>query len=275
MKDTKASFYVESASYRTFYELCQSCRDQKEIGLIHGRPGVGKTEAAFRYSNWALVERNLALKFGQPIEPEKLSALDTVYFKPSITVSPQKLKSELSLTRNRFCDAKGKALSWHNPQDWKQAGNVALIIIDEAHRLKYQALEELRDLQERWDIGIVLIGDPGMEMNLPRMFHFADRVRYAEPFDPLLRAEIDEYIQKQVEIIGVPVPDVEVKGIIATCTKGNPRTLGHLFALIQKILKINDDLVQGITPDVITTARELMLVGSTVKPMQQSLASAV
>jgi DNA transposition AAA+ family ATPase len=275
MKDPKVPFYVESTAFRTFFELCQACREQKEIGLIHGRPGVGKTEAALRYSSWTLVERNLALKYGQPIEPEKLSTLDTLYFKPSITVSPQKLKSELCLTRNRFCDAKGKALSWHSPQNWDQSGQVGLLILDEAHRLKYQALEELRDLQERWDVGIVLIGDPGMEMNLPRMFHFADRVRYAEPFDPLSRTEVYEYTKKQTEINGIPEPAPEVREAIAICTKGNPRTLGHFFALIQKILKINDDIVQEITPDVIETARELMLVGSTVKPIQPSLASAV
>ena len=275
MKETKPSFYVESEAFRAFYELCESCREQKEIGLIHGRPGAGKTEAALRYSNWALVERNLAIKYGQPIEPEKVSTLDAIYFKPGITVSPQRLKSELSLTRNRFSDVKGKALSWHKPEDWQHAAKIGLIIIDEAHRLKYHALEELRDLQERWSVGVVLIGDPGMEMNLPRMFHFADRVRYAEPFSPLSTPEIHEYIKKKTEDIGVVEPCADVKTVIATCSKGNPRTLGHLFALIQKILKINADIVQEITPDVIEAARKLMLVGSTVKSMQPSFASAV
>ncbi len=160
-------------------------------------------------------------------------------------------------------------------KNYMEAGKLGLVIIDEAHRLKYQSLEELRDLQERWNVGIVLIGDPGMEMNLPRMFHFADRVRYAEPFGPLSGPEIHEYIQKQAENIHVPESSAEVKEVIATCTRGNPRTLGHLFALIQKILKINDDIVQEITPEVIEAARELMLTGSTVKPIHPSLANAV
>jgi len=275
MKETKAIFYVESASYRTFYELCESCREQKEIGLISGRPGVGKTSAALRYSKWCLIEQNFAQKFGQPVAPETVSLLDSIYFKPSVTVSPQRLKSELTLARNRFCDVKDKALSWHRSPHWMQAGKISLVIIDEAHRLKYQALEELRDLQERWNVGLVLIGDPGMEMNLPRMFHFADRVRYAEPFDPLSRKEVFEYIQKQATIINVPEPSADVSEAIALCTRGNPRTLGHLFALVQKILKINDDIVHEITTDVIETARELMLMGSTVKPIAPSLVGAL
>jgi len=44
----------------------------------------------------------------------------------------------------------------------------ALIIVDEAYRLKYEALEELRDLHDKWKIGMVLIGDPGLEMSLDR-----------------------------------------------------------------------------------------------------------
>jgi len=232
--------------------------------MSFGRPGVGKTEASLRYSNWSLVETNLSVRTGVPIEPEKLLCCDTLYYKPGITVSPQRLKSELGLLRNRFHEVKVRAMGWHRATDWAtalQTQQVNLIIVDEAHRLKYQALEELRDLQERWNVGVVLIGDPGMERNLPRMFHFADRVRYVEKFDALSLPDVTKYIDKQAELMAVPKPAEEVYPLIATCSRGNPRILGHLFALIQRLLKINDDIVHEMTKEVVDTAREMMLVG--------------
>ena len=115
-----------------------------------------------------------------------------------------------------------------------------LIIVDEAHRLKYSSLEELRDLQERWNVGIALIGDPGMERSLARTFHFADRVRYLEKFEPLGSVDLNKYTDKQAELLSMPKPSEEVYLLIAKYTRGNPRMLGHLFAIIQRLLKINE-----------------------------------
>jgi hypothetical protein len=76
MKENKTSFYIESASYRTFRELCDVCREQKKIGMSFGKPGMGKTEASFRYSKWSLVEANLAVRTGVPVKPEELLDCD-------------------------------------------------------------------------------------------------------------------------------------------------------------------------------------------------------
>ena len=282
MNETNPKFYIESASYLSFRELCDACRDQAKIGMSFGRPGVGKTEASIRYSGWALMEANLAVRNGVPVRPEELLTGAALYYKPGITVSPQRLKSELTVLRNRFFDMKERAFSWIRPGEWiaeKESHRVRLIIVDEAHRLKYQCLEELRDLQERWHVGIILIGDPGMESSLPRMFHFADRVRYAEKFEALTTSEVSRYIDCQVETLQISKPRAEVYAMINSYSRGNPRILGHLFALIERILKINSDIVDGISPEVVDTARELMLVrlgGGNLKSFDQSkeLASA-
>jgi hypothetical protein len=269
MKEIRSPFFIESASYRSFRELCDACREQTKIGMSFGRPGIGKSEASLRYSNWSLVEANLSVRTGVPIEPGKLLSCDTLYYKPGITVSPRRLKSELSLLKNRFYDAKLRAISWRKETDWAaalQTQQVNLIIVDEAHRLKYQALEELRDLHERWNLAVVLIGDPGMERSLPRMFHFADRVRYVEKFEALSLPDVSKYIEKQVEIMAIPRPAEEVYPLIAAYSRGNPRILGHLFALIQRLLRINNDIVHEMTREVVDTAREMMLIGLAGKP---------
>ena len=45
-------------------------------------------------------------------------------------------------------------------------GRIELIIIDEAERLTNTALEYLHDRFDRSDIGLILIGMPGIEMRL-------------------------------------------------------------------------------------------------------------
>lgn len=273
MKETKTPFYIESVAYLDFQELCDACRDQAKIGMSFGTPGVGKTEASLRYSNWILAESNLYVRNGVPIEPERLLKCDTLYYKPGVTVSPSRLRSELSILKNRFHDAKARAVGWLTPDAWadmQQAQQVFLLIVDEAHRLKYAALEELRDLQEKWETGVVLIGDPGMERSLARMFHFADRVRYIEKFIQLNVEEIREYIDKRIELAQLTKPSQQVYTMIAEYCKGNPRILGHLFALIERLLKMNDDLVEEITTEVVEDAREMMLVRGGIAHMSKS-----
>ncbi len=96
MKENKPPFYIESASYRTFRELCEVCHEQRRIGMSFGKPGIGKTEASLRYSNWSLVEANFAARNGVPVKPEKILQCDTLYYKLGITVSPNRLKQELT-----------------------------------------------------------------------------------------------------------------------------------------------------------------------------------
>ncbi len=264
MKKESSPLFLNSVSHCDLVELATVCRDDRKIGLGFGKPGIGKTFSAKKFCNWSLIEANFAAKGGVVVEPATMLACDSAYYMPSVTITAARLKIELNQLRNRFEDAYLKAVNWHRPADWAkeiQNQHLKLIVVDEAFRLKYQALEQLRDIQEEWNVGILLIADPGFERALSRMWHFSVRVAHVEELKPLSEAETNQFIDKQLEIMGLPKPPEEVYKLIHWYTQGVLRGLVNLFSMIARILKINEDVVSEVTREVVEAAREMMIFG--------------
>jgi AAA domain len=141
-----------------------------------------------------------------------------------------------------------------------------LIIIDEADRLKTASLEQVRDIFDHSDLGMVLIGMPGLEKRLSRYPQFYSRVGFVHAFRPLTTAQVRTLLGRKWSPSGVILPEEGVTeeatlAAIIRVTGGNFRLLHRLLTQIARIVEIN--ALSEVTQDVVEAAREALVIGTT------------
>jgi DNA transposition AAA+ family ATPase len=141
----------------------------------------------------------------------------------------------------------------------------ALVIVDEADRLKTAGLEQLRDMYDRRRIGLVLIGMPGLQKRLARYAQLYSRVGFVHQFLPLGGAELRNVIRVQSQQLGLGLElhdgdDASILSSIVRITGGNFRLVERLFAQIQRVAQIND--VTTLTPELVEAAQESLVIGA-------------
>ena len=119
----------------------------------------------------------------------------------------------------------------------------ALLVIDEADRLRMAGLEQVRNIFDHGGIGLVLIGMPGIEKRLARYPQFYSRIGFVHEFRPLDAAAIRQLLDRGWAPPGVQLPqfplDPETVAAIIRITGGNFRLLNRLVTQIERILEIN------------------------------------
>jgi len=105
--------------------------------------------------------------------PQAIAECRTLFYTPEVTNSPRQIRDHIEEGKMQLRGLVGKAS--HDPKISKvpnYAECCELIIVDEADRLKMQSLEQLRDLYDQGDFGMILVGMPSLEKRLVRYPQF-------------------------------------------------------------------------------------------------------
>jgi DNA transposition AAA+ family ATPase len=145
-----------------------------------------------------------------------------------------------------------------------QPDPTALIVIDEADRLKMTGLEQMRHIYDQGGIGLVLIGMPGLERRLARYAQLSSRIGFVHEFRPLGPAEVRELLASW-RPPGAMLPEdllADADGVAALIriTGGNFRLLDRLLSQVGRILEING--LSAVTRAVVEAAREVLVIGA-------------
>ena len=157
----------------------------------------------------------------------------------------------------------GEVAKKYSLQDMAIGDPTTLIIIDEADRLRMASLEQVRAIFDAAEIGVILIGMPGLEKRLARYPQFYSRIGFVHEFRPLGGPETRQLLEQRWTPPGVQLPalplDQETVAAIIRITGGNFRLLNRLLTQMERILEVNS--LREVTKAVVEAARESLVIG--------------
>jgi DNA transposition AAA+ family ATPase len=264
----EAPTFLITKEYRRFAEFCDAVKRYRYIGVCYGPSGVGKTISARHYTHWDQLGPLLdQAPFAPEVpRPPEIVTWRSILYTPTIATAPKHVADGV--------DRLSRGLSWEieaekRPDDpdlyhrWRGAWT-ELVLVEEADRLKLAALETLRDHYDRGQIGLVLIGMPGLERRLARYPQFYSRIGFVHEFRTLSEGEMSFVLACQWQRLGLLLEpdnasDAEAMATIMRITGGNFRLIERLFSQIDRVLKINN--LQAVTREAVETARESLVIG--------------
>lgn len=261
--------FIATREHRRFVEFADTVRRHATIGVCHGPAGVGKTLSARRYAHWDLAEP-LLNEWG-PRDPgdakvyAALARARTLFYTPAVAGSLTALRQDLSPLASRVNACIDQGLDVRGFDHSRTPfGRIELVIIDEAERLTTAALEYLRDQFDRHDIGLILIGMPGIEKRMGRYPQLYSRIGFSHRYALLSKDELAFVLQRHWKRLGQNLEaddftDTQAVAAVTRLTGGNFRLLQRLFFQIDRVLRINE--LSLITEDIVEAAASALVIG--------------
>ena len=174
--------FVKTNNVKRFVTMMNNLQNRAEgvpgMGLVYGEPGLGKTQAI---NWWALKNDALLIRCTQLMTPKWLlcEILDEM--------------GEIQSTRTSECFNQVIRNLIINPQ---------VLVIDEIDYLMVEtkAVETLRDIHDKTNVPIVLIGITNANSRLKRYKHLYDRISEIIKFEPFSKEDIKIIINELSEI---------------------------------------------------------------------------
>jgi general secretion pathway protein A len=122
--------------------------------------------------------------------------------------------------------------------DWHAEGKIAVLIVDEAHKLSPEVLEEIRllsnfEFSDRKLLQIVLVGQPELRdvLNRADLHQLKQRIALRFAIAPLAPSEVADYLKHRWSKSGAPAPlpvTRDAVELIARVSRGIPRVINAI-----------------------------------------------
>ena len=233
--------------------LTYAVLEQEGFVLLTGEVGTGKTTIV--HALLASLDKGVQLvHLSNPlISPREF--LDYLARKALGREAPFESKAEFLIAFETFLG------------DCLQSGKNFLLIIDEAHKLSLELLEEIRLLSnmetaEEKLINIFLVGQPELRERLsyPRCKALFQRITIHFHLKPLDQKSVGEYIRTRLRVAGAKEPDkIFPKSVIKAiyqCSKGYPREINNISNNVLLLGYVQNN--RRITPALVTECWDYM-----------------
>jgi type II secretory pathway predicted ATPase ExeA/septal ring-binding cell division protein DamX len=122
-------------------------------------------------------------------------------------------------------------------------GRQVVVLIDEAHAMPLETLEEIRLLSNLESsrhklLQIVLFGQPELDdnLNIPQMRQLKERITHSFRLEPLIRDDIAQYLMFRMRAAGYRGPDIFSPAAIRSLTKASQGLTRRINILADKSL---------------------------------------
>lgn len=190
--------FVKTKNVKKFITMANNLQNRAEgvpgMGLVYGEPGLGKSQTInwWAFNNEAILVRSTQLMTPRWLLNEVLEGMGEIgYYKTSDCFN--------LIIRNLIV----------NPR---------VLIIDEIDYLMIdtRTVETLRDIHDKTNVPIILVGMTNTKSRLKRYKHLYDRISEVVKFEPFSKQDIQIIVQELSEI---PMSDCALKLIYSNMNR--------------------------------------------------------
>lgn len=207
--------FFESRDFVQVIGVCQACQEYTGLGIIVGKPGLGKTHALKKY---AKLPRVIYIEGN-----ETMNCKDII----------RRMESRIGMPRSSgsIDERMEHIIEFFNVNEGY------LIIMDEADKLinKYtqKKLELLRNITDAADVGLVIAGEPVLETLLKTYDkRFTDRMDFYYRLGGLSQQEVVDYLE------GFEVDEAAMSEMVSRATNAKSGCFRLLDRTLNNVLRI-------------------------------------
>ena len=245
------SFFY-TAVYRDFVSFCERCRQSRNIGVVYGVAGVGKTLAARAYTQWECMQSMITPSgiMVPALLPEGLRWRGALYTVER-TMSPKQLENDIGMLRwslRQLAKDMRQQKAWMEMEAERELEELEddpwqLLLVDNVQYLDTAyVLDVVQNIFDRDRIGMVLLGPATLVKDhaLSRHAHLKTRIGRYYGVRLLSLAEIAHlvaYVVSSAKLTIAPVSGKEewLVSSIHVMTRGNLSLVGLLLEQMMEV----------------------------------------